>query len=168
MAFNGAEPIRAETLRQFSETFAPYGFDPKAFYSCYGMAESTLIITGGQKDSPPVIRNWDKSSLEDGEAQPIGEDCAVGQASSLVSSGCSQMNHEVIVVDPETFCRCSSRKIGEIWISGTSVTQGYWNGPKKTEQTFRAYLADEPVDGLPSGSNGPFFENWRFRFFRPR
>ena len=52
MAFNGAEPVRAETLERFTETFAPCGFRREAFYPCYGMAETTLIVTGGFKTAP--------------------------------------------------------------------------------------------------------------------
>jgi acyl-CoA synthetase (AMP-forming)/AMP-acid ligase II len=148
VAFNGAEPIRAETLQQFVKSFAPYGFDPKAFYPCYGMAESTLIITGGQKQLPAVIRHWNKQSLETGTADPINETDTTSQATSLVSSGHSQLDHQVIVVDPETLWPCSHRTVGEIWVEGTSVAQGYWNGPKKTEQAFKAYLSD--------GTTGPF------------
>lgn len=148
VAFNGAEPIRAETLKQFTQTFTPYGFDPKAFYPCYGMAESTLIITGGQKTSPAVIRHWNKSSLENGAADPINEIDPIGQTTSLVSSGHGQLNHQVLVVNPETYSPCRHRIVGEIWVAGTSVAQGYWNGPMKTEQTFGAYLSD--------GTTGPF------------
>lgn len=143
VAFNGAEPIRSETIKQFTETFAPYGFNPKAFYPCYGMAESTLIITGGQKNSPAIIRHWNKTSLENRAAQPIDESRTVSEISALVSSGHSQMDHEVIIVDPETSHRCISRNIGEIWVSGTSVAQGYWGRPEETAQVFSAYLSDE-------------------------
>lgn len=147
VAFNGSEPVRAKTLKDFSKIFGPYGFNENAFYPCYGMAESTLIITGRKKESSPVIRNWDNSGLENGIAQP-NEGSSVGQISTLVSSGCSQMEHEVIIVNPKTLSHCPTRTIGEIWISGTSVTQGYWNAPRKTEHTFKAYLKDS--------NGGPF------------
>jgi acyl-CoA synthetase (AMP-forming)/AMP-acid ligase II len=51
LAFSGAEPVRAETLAQFGATFAPQGFQPQAFYPCYGMAETTLMITGGDSNA---------------------------------------------------------------------------------------------------------------------
>ena len=50
MAFNGAEPVRAETLDAFAEAFAPCGFRREAFYPCYGLAEATLIVSGGYVD----------------------------------------------------------------------------------------------------------------------
>jgi acyl-CoA synthetase (AMP-forming)/AMP-acid ligase II len=44
-AFNGAEPVRAETLERFARTFAPYGFRVSSFYPCYGLAEATLLVS---------------------------------------------------------------------------------------------------------------------------
>src|SRR5437868_12750980 len=41
VAFNGAEPVRAETLERFAAAFAACGFRPEAFYPCYGLAEAT-------------------------------------------------------------------------------------------------------------------------------
>ena len=49
VAFNGAEPVRYETLKRFSEVFTKCGFRPEAFYPCYGLAEATLMVSGGRK-----------------------------------------------------------------------------------------------------------------------
>ncbi len=46
-AFNGSEPVRAETMENFARAFAPAGFRREAFHPCYGLAEATLIVTGG-------------------------------------------------------------------------------------------------------------------------
>ena len=48
----------------------------------------------------------------------------------------------IVIVDPESLTRCAPDEVGEIWVSGPSVAQGYWNRPEETERTFRAYLAD--------------------------
>ena len=63
VAFSGAEPVRAETLERFAETFAPCGFRPEAFYPCYGLAEATLLVSGGYKAAPPVVRGFDGKTL---------------------------------------------------------------------------------------------------------
>ena len=42
LAMNAAEPLQADTIARFVETFAPYGFDPGAMYPAYGLAEATL------------------------------------------------------------------------------------------------------------------------------
>src|SRR5690606_26178927 len=64
VAFNGAEPVRAETLQRFAETFGPCGFRHDAFYPCYGLAEATLLVSGGSKFSPPVAVPFRSSDLE--------------------------------------------------------------------------------------------------------
>ena len=64
LAFNGAEPVRADTIERFSNAFAECGFRREAFYPCYGLAEATLIVTGGYKQNPPVIQSIDIASLE--------------------------------------------------------------------------------------------------------
>lgn len=45
LAFNGAEPIRHDTLKRFADAFAGCGFREEAFYPCYGLAEGTLIVS---------------------------------------------------------------------------------------------------------------------------
>src|SRR5436305_1009218 len=47
VAFNGAEPVRKETLDRFTDAFAPYGFRAEAHFPCYGLAETTLIVSAG-------------------------------------------------------------------------------------------------------------------------
>ena len=59
VAFNGAEPVRPETLDAFAETFAPCGFRREAFFPCFGLAEATLIVSGGYAVEPPVVRAFD-------------------------------------------------------------------------------------------------------------
>ena len=58
LAFCGAEPIRLETLDSFVETFAPYGFRRESFYPCYGLAESTLMVSGGEGPSGPLVNHF--------------------------------------------------------------------------------------------------------------
>ena len=63
LAFNGAEPVRKETIDRFSQRFAPCGFRREAFYPCYGLAEATLIVSGGLRKSLPVIMTVDSEAL---------------------------------------------------------------------------------------------------------
>ena len=55
VAFNGAEPVRPETLDRFAEAFAPCGFRREAFLPCYGLAEATLLVSGGPPAAGPVV-----------------------------------------------------------------------------------------------------------------
>ncbi len=139
VAFNGAEPIRAETLETFTRKFAPYGFRAEAHYPCYGMAEATLMITGGVNKRPPVVRDFDAAALEENRAVPVQSGQATGRR--LVGCGRTLLDEEVIVVNPQTRRRLPQDRIGEIWVSGPSVASGYWNKPGETAKTFRARLA---------------------------
>src|SRR4051794_33601839 len=55
VAFNGAEPVRAATLERFAAAFAPCGFRASSFYPCYGLAEATLFVTGGEPGKAPRV-----------------------------------------------------------------------------------------------------------------
>ena len=136
LAFNGAEPIKADTLKKFSEKFAPYGFKKEAFYPCYGMAETTLLVTGGNKKNPPII---DKKS-------------------NIVGCGYPWFEQKVMIVNPDTLISCKEGETGEIWVSGKSVAQGYWQKEQETKDTFRANIAQEdkntPENFLRTGDLG--------------
>lgn len=152
VAFNGAEPIRAETLRRFTEKFSRYGFHATTHYPCYGMAETTLIITGGAKQDIPVVKTFDSRALEDHRVAlaSAGEK----DARSLVGCGRALPGMQVLIVDAETHVPLRDDQIGEIWVAGPSVGQGYWNRPEETRQTFHARLADDKGPYLRTGDLG--------------
>ncbi len=130
VAFCGAEPIRAETLERFAEAFAVSGFRRDAFYPCYGLAESTLLVAGGDGPAAPVVRDLPRS----GDVQTATQ--------QLVGCGESAHLQQVEIVDPESLTLCEPGQVGEIWVRGPSNALGYWNRPEDTEQTFAAHLAD--------------------------
>ncbi|HST63385.1 MAG TPA: AMP-binding protein, partial [Longimicrobium sp.] len=137
IAFNGAEPVRAETLRAFAEAFAPNGFRSQAFFACYGLAEATLMVTGSDPAELPVERAVDAEALGEGtvlEAEPEGR-------YRLVGSGRSAPSQRVIIVDPATLRECAPDRVGEVWVAGASVASGYWGRPEATAETFGAYEA---------------------------
>ena len=139
-AFNGAEPVRADTLARFTERFAPCGFRPQAHYACYGMAETTLIVTGSYAHKPPVVRSFDAKALDLRRVMPVEEKAAGARA--LVGCGRVLPDEKVLIVDPDALVELSADKIGEIWVQSPSVAQGYWNNRDASEQTFGATLAD--------------------------
>lgn len=140
VAFSGGEPVRAETLERFAETFAPCGFRPEAFYSCYGLAEATLLVSGGYKTAPPVVRWFGGKSLEVDRVVPI----ASGERGARALVGCGQTmpDQQIVIADPNRLTRMPAGQVGEVWVSGPSVAQGYWQRTDETEQTFRAYVQD--------------------------
>ncbi|HEX6288568.1 MAG TPA: amino acid adenylation domain-containing protein, partial [Herpetosiphonaceae bacterium] len=139
VAFNGAEPVRALTLQRFAEAFAPAGFRPEAFYPCYGLAEATLIVTGGGVESLPVVSSFAADELERHRA--IEVEASAGRA--LVSSGRALGGQQVAIVEPTTRQHCEPGQVGEIWVAGSSVAGGYWEQPDATAQTFGASIAGE-------------------------
>jgi 1-acyl-sn-glycerol-3-phosphate acyltransferase len=138
VAFSGAEPVQANTLEQFTTTFAECGFRESAFHPCYGMAEATLLIAAAAPDRIPLIKTVDATALQQNQVVPIGDDRS--NRKSLVSCGTAWLEQTITIVDPITRHRCVPNEIGEIWVQGGSVAQGYWNRPDETEHTFQASI----------------------------
>ena len=144
LAFNGAEPVRADTLEQFANAFEPCGFRREAFYPCYGMAETTLFVTGGLKQDYPTIQTVKGEALEKHQVVPATDkdNDKDNNVRRLVSCGKAWLNQRVVIANPESLTVCPAGEVGEIWVSGGSVAKGYWNRPEVTERTFNAYLVD--------------------------
>ena len=140
VAFNGAEPVRSDTIDRFVKAFESCGFHREAFYPCYGLAEATLIVTGGFKNAPPVVRSMDKKALENHEVCEVTSQ--KNGAKELVGSGGNLLDQQIVIVDPKTMTRCPDDRVGEIWVSGPSIAEGYWKRPEDNRHTFEAYLQD--------------------------
>ncbi len=140
LAFTGAEPVRAETLESFAATFAPCGFRKEAFYPCYGMAETTLIVSGGLKAELPIILKVDATALEQNRVVKVRNEQV--DVKILTSCGQSCSDVKIAIVNPESLTLCPKDTVGEIWVSGASVAQGYWNQLEETDKNFHAYLVD--------------------------
>ena len=139
VAFNGAEPVRAETLEFFSEKFKPAGFDPAAHYPVYGLAEATLIVTGGVQGDGAKVVAFDKKGLEQRRAVEASDEAT---SRELVGCGGALGGQRLAIVDPETGRECGPGEIGEVWVRGPSVAQGYWERPEETERTFGGRIAE--------------------------
>ncbi|NJN10936.1 MAG: amino acid adenylation domain-containing protein, partial [Richelia sp. RM1_1_1] len=140
IAFNGAEPVRNETLERFAEAFAECGFRKEAFYPCYGMAETTLMVSGVNKATSPIVKTVQKSALE--SSRIVESSVEDEDVYHFVSCGRVIPEQKVVIANPETLKSCHRDEIGEIWVSGPSVGQGYWNRDGDTQETFGAYLSD--------------------------
>ena len=144
-AYNGAEPIRAETLEAFHARFKDVGFRWRSFYPVYGLAESTLLVSTGGRNYEPVILDASTDSLARGQLK-IARAPTTGTR-PLVSSGPVSFGTRVLIVDPDTRQRCADGRVGEIWVASPSVARGYWRRDSETHETFNARLA---------GGEGPF------------
>ena len=151
LAFSGAEPVRAETLDRFSKYFSDCGFKRRAFYPCYGMAESTLMITGSDRQSEPVSITVDSKELEFNQAVISDNE----DSTTLVSSGRNAIGQSIVIANTKTLNKCPDGEIGEIWVKSDSVARGYWNRPQLSEYSFNAVLADSQEAGwLRTGDLG--------------
>ena len=150
VAFNGAEPVRSATLERFAEVFAPCGFRREAFYPCYGLAEATLLVTGGAL-SRRSVGTFDAQALAAHRAIESGNE---DLARPLVSSGASWGEQRVVIADPETGEPSPPDRVGEIWVSGPSIARGYWGRPEETARLFAARLATGEGPFLRTGDLG--------------
>jgi amino acid adenylation domain-containing protein len=139
VAFNGAEPVRAQTLESFASAFEGCGFRREAFHPCYGLAEATLLVSSGRVRGGSVGRSFDAEVLRQNRvAEPSGVE---ERAATLVGCGAPPVG-KVLIADPVTRKPCGRGVVGEVWVGGESVAHGYWERAEATEQTFVAYTAD--------------------------
>lgn len=151
VAFNGAEPVRAEVLDAFADRFARLGFRRSAFYPCYGMAEATLFVSGNPRGTEPVVIDADAAALEQGRLAAA----AVGRpARRLVSCGKAWLDLDVRIVDPTTGAECAPGQVGEIWLSSASIARGYWGRPEASAEAFAAELPGRAGRYLRTGDLG--------------
>jgi len=151
IAYNGAEPIRRDTLVAFHERFRQAGFLWRSFFPVYGLAESTLLVSTGDRNYEPVIREVDADQLALGRAAAPSAGAAT---KSFVSSGPHSFGTRVLIVDAATATPCADGDVGEIWVSSPSVARGYWRGDIESADTFRARLADGTGPFLRTGDLG--------------
>jgi acyl-CoA synthetase (AMP-forming)/AMP-acid ligase II/acyl carrier protein len=156
IAFTGAEPIRAGTLRRFASAFAECGFRTTSFLPVYGLAEATLMVSGGPRGNPPAVVRADAATLSEHRIREAAE--PQSSARDLVGSGACLPGQDVVIVDPDTSCPCGDDAVGEIWIRGASVAQGYFRQGEATEATFHGVLAES--------REGPYLRTGDLGFLR--
>lgn len=144
VAFNGAEPVRKETLENFADAFAVCGFSRKALCPAYGLAEATLKVTTARRGQGPTYFLASTNALGSGKvAEPAGAD----DTRALVGCGGPEQDTELLIVNPETAVPCDANDIGEIWVGGPSVAQGYWNRSEESALMFQASPSGSPSHG---------------------
>lgn len=151
----GASPVRPSTLDRFASRFSSCGFRRKAFYCGYGLAEATLLVSDSERSQEPRVLRVQKTALEQHHVRLNPHEDA--PASFLVGCGRVPSTERVAIVDPQTCTVCPLGSVGEIWVAGGNVAQGYWNNPTETQNTFRAFLKDS--------QEGPFLRTGDLGFF---
>jgi acyl-CoA synthetase (AMP-forming)/AMP-acid ligase II len=155
VAFNGAEPVRAETIEAFSRKFAPAGFQKRSFFPCYGLAEATLIVTGPDRDDEASLLEVDADAVEQGRIEPAGS----GATRTLVGCGAAYDDHELAIVNPADCRRLGEGEVGEIWTRGPSVALGYWGQPEESVACFQGEIVEDGETGyLRTGDLGALLD----------
>ncbi|MGW0631098.1 fatty acyl-AMP ligase [Streptomyces sp. NPDC002758] len=153
-AVTGGEPVAASTGRTFTERFAPAGFRPEALMPCYGLAEATLLVSGGRTGAGLSTRAADGEALERHE---LREPRKGRPQRTLVACG-SPQGTEVRIVDPESLRVLEDGGIGEIWVRGAGVAGGYWRDRAATAAVFEAATADGEGGYLRTGDLGTLLD----------
>ncbi|MCL6604778.1 MAG: fatty acyl-AMP ligase [Paenibacillus sp.] len=151
LAFCGGEPVRSRTIEGFVRKFSPYGFQRNIFYPCFGLAESTLIVSGGVRASEPVILHCDPESLEQNHVTVVPES---PKSRALVSCGSPVPDQDILIVDTGTKSELPENVIGEIWLRSRSIAKGYLNDKLRTDETFEHVLANGDGGYMRTGDTG--------------
>jgi acyl-CoA synthetase (AMP-forming)/AMP-acid ligase II/acyl carrier protein len=157
--FCGSEPIRQTTYLSFTDYFAKSEVRLNQLLSCYGMAETTLIITGIDAGSEPRFLLLDTQELSANRVL-----ISQNEKNSTAIAGCGHtwMETKVEIINPDTFSPSLPHEVGEIWVSGPTVAKGYWNKQEETERTFQAYTAEGKGPFLRTGDLGFLYDNELF------
>jgi len=118
------------------------------------MAEATVLASGGQRKASPILQQISKFHLKyDRIETPVSDQ------DSLYAVGCGRPveGSQIEIVDPHTYRVCKSGSVGEIWIKGAHVAQGYWMNPEATATMFQAKIKDS--------DQGPFLRTGDLGFF---
>ncbi len=158
-AYCGAEPVRADTMDGFAEDFAPAGFERSALMPVYGLAEATLIVSGGPRRSGPRALEVDRQQLAQGRVRTAE---AGTPSTSLVDVGPAASTVDLRVVDPDTGAECADGAIGEVWVGGPSIAQGYFQRPEESAEVFANTLPDTDTRYLRTGDLGALVDGHLF------
>ncbi|MDQ3021354.1 MAG: SDR family NAD(P)-dependent oxidoreductase [Bacteroidota bacterium] len=157
VAMNAAEPVRAETIERFVDYFKDCGFKFKYFAPGYGLAEGTLILSTTFKEDEPSMKRFDDTEIEknnfakDADESDFRSKVHVGHSHSIEDT-------KIAIVNPVTLIECKEGEVGEVWSSGISIAQGYWQREDATEETFHAFIKDT--------NEGPFMRTGDLGFIK--
>jgi acyl-CoA synthetase (AMP-forming)/AMP-acid ligase II len=152
VAFNGAEPVRAESIRRFSLTYAAHGFAASAMLPAYGLAEATVLVSAGHRGAGPATRAVSSNALRAGRVAPPDN---AADSHTIVGCGRPIGEEQIAIVGPDSSMRLGAGQIGEIWVAGPNVARFYWKNPEASAAAFgAAIVGDNRGDWLRTGDLG--------------
>jgi acyl-CoA synthetase (AMP-forming)/AMP-acid ligase II len=140
VAFNGAEPVRAESIRRFAQTYAAHGFAASAMLPAYGLAEATVLVSAGARGAGSVTRTVSRDRLRAGRLAPPRDPA---DARTIVGCGRAIADESIAIVDPDSRIRLGAERIGEIWVAGPNVARGYWRKPEASAAAFQGTIVGD-------------------------
>ncbi|MDT5172700.1 MAG: long-chain fatty acid adenylase/transferase FadD26 [Mycobacterium sp.] len=140
---SGSERVHAATIRRFLDRFSAFNFQASSLKPSYGLAEAMVYVNSSGPGRPPTVATFDYEKLSAGHA----EACDNGTGVELVGVGTPRAS-TVRIVDPETRVENPAGMVGEVWLHGDNIANGYWRKPQQTQRTFGGQLVD-PSPGTP-------------------
>ncbi|MBF0299061.1 MAG: aminotransferase class I/II-fold pyridoxal phosphate-dependent enzyme [Oligoflexia bacterium] len=173
VAFLGTEPVNPLTIKNFCKVFSSYGFKEEYMQPSYGLTEQVCILSGIEMDKKPLIISLDRSAMEKGKVQLSNlsnlennnlenNNKDHSKEKIVVGCGCPLEKHSVKIINPETLVECDDKSIGEIWISGPTVTAGYWRKHELNAKVFGAKIEGDEKTYLRTGDLGFFHKKELF------
>ncbi|WP_461422739.1 AMP-binding protein [Ketobacter sp.] len=145
----GGEPIQPATLRRFERQFQPVGVNDLTLVPCYGLAETTLMITCSEADRGR--RELEVCSDSLAQDQYVAKDNALSpRVQSLVSSGYAVSDTRILIVNGETNEVLEDGDIGQVWVKSPCVAKGYWQKEEASQQAFDNWAIER------GNKDGPF------------
>ncbi|PHI96758.1 hypothetical protein BG621_03220 [Parasaccharibacter apium] len=134
-SFIGAEMIEQDTVERLFQRYMPLGLKKSVLRPGYGMAETTLMIASGEGDGKEVVsfEIVSRYALAEGRVAPpqtAYDKRAVANCGRVIEG------HAILVVDPESETCLPEGQVGELWLSGPSVTPGYVNCEVENRERF--------------------------------
>lgn len=153
---SGGEMVRPDSQRAFFEAFSECGLKPHIDAGSYGLAEATLCVTSWNEDSRDIEFVFDRDLLAANVVRRVEPDSPTGRP--MAPCGTALKDIDVRIVDPESHTEVVGEGVGEIWVQGPNIADGYWRQPERTAEVFGAVCDGLPGQWLRTGDLG-FFHN---------
>ncbi|NII08082.1 cytochrome P450 [Luteibacter anthropi] len=144
----GAEMVRSSTIDSFLGFATAQGMNPAALMPAYGLAEAVLSVASAPFGGGAKALCLSKEALNDGRVEVTN----APDAKRLVSVGCAVEGVDLHIVNAMGEVCAGDDTVGEVWIAGAMVAQGYRNHASAPE--FGNSLAGDGRSWMRTGDLG--------------